>query len=73
VAGNKGLVGESGSGKTTIGRAILRALEPTEGSIQFHTNGDTLNLERLKGKQLAQFRSYMQLIFQDPMPPLTPA
>jgi oligopeptide/dipeptide ABC transporter ATP-binding protein len=67
-----GLVGESGSGKTTIGRAILRALEPTAGSIQFHANSDTLNLERLEARQLAQFRHYMQLIFQDPYASLNP-
>jgi oligopeptide/dipeptide ABC transporter ATP-binding protein len=67
-----GLVGESGSGKTTIGRAILRALDPTAGTIKFHANGDTLTLESLQGKQLTQFRHYMQLIFQDPYASLNP-
>jgi oligopeptide/dipeptide ABC transporter ATP-binding protein len=67
-----GLVGESGSGKTTIGRAILRALDPTEGEIIFHENGDTIHLEGLQGKQLTQFRRHMQLIFQDPYASLNP-
>jgi peptide/nickel transport system ATP-binding protein len=67
-----GLVGESGSGKTTIGRALLRALPPTAGSIRFHDNGTTVNLDTLAGNELKRFRRHMQLIFQDPYASLNP-
>ncbi|THB77604.1 MAG: ATP-binding cassette domain-containing protein [Desulfobulbaceae bacterium] len=67
-----GLVGESGSGKTTIGRAVLRALEPTEGKISFTADGTHVDLATLQGKALKQFRPNMQLIFQDPYASLNP-
>ncbi len=68
-----GLVGESGSGKTTIGRAILRATDPTAGRIAFHTrDGKTEDLVALRGEALRQFRRNMQLIFQDPYSSLNP-
>lgn len=67
-----GLVGESGSGKTTIGRAILRALNPTDGDITFYENGKPLDLLGLEGKELKKFRKNMQLIFQDPYASLNP-
>lgn len=67
-----GLVGESGSGKTTIGRTILRAVEPTAGSIYFHANGSPTEITRLKGRELRDFRRHMQLIFQDPYASLNP-
>jgi oligopeptide/dipeptide ABC transporter ATP-binding protein len=67
-----GLVGESGSGKTTIGRAILRALDPTGGTIHFYDTGEPVDLSSLKGKRLKQFRRHMQLIFQDPYSSLNP-
>ena len=67
-----GLVGESGSGKTTIGRAVLRAVEPTAGRITFQLNGDEVDLANLKRGQLRQFRRHMQLIFQDPYSSLNP-
>ena len=67
-----GLVGESGSGKTTIGRAVLRALEPTDGRITFRVNGDAIDLSTLKGNALRRFRRHMQLIFQDPYSSLNP-
>jgi oligopeptide/dipeptide ABC transporter ATP-binding protein len=67
-----GLVGESGSGKTTIGRAILRALAPTEGQITFFLNGEAIRIEGLRGRALAGFRRHMQLIFQDPYASLNP-
>jgi len=56
-----GLVGESGCGKTTVGRCILRLLEPTSGGIRF----DGLNLLALKGRKLRTLRQRMQIIFQD--------
>jgi peptide/nickel transport system ATP-binding protein len=67
-----GLVGESGSGKTTIGRAILRALDVTAGSITFQANGEPVDLLALRGSDLKRFRRNMQLIFQDPYASLNP-
>jgi oligopeptide/dipeptide ABC transporter ATP-binding protein len=67
-----GLVGESGSGKTTIGRAILRALKPTDGSITFSADGQPVELTTLTGWALKDFRRHMQLIFQDPYASLNP-
>jgi len=63
-----GLVGESGSGKTTVGRTLLRLIEPTKGKIVY--NGvDITNLSRAK---LRPMRKYMQIIFQDPFGSLNP-
>ncbi len=62
------LVGESGSGKTTVGRAILRLIEPTRGRIVF--NG--LDLGSLTRGALRRERKRMQLIFQDPYGSLNP-
>ena len=68
-----GLVGESGSGKTTVGRAILKALEATGGELTFHHgDGASTDLCGLKGKTLRRFRKHMQLIFQDPYASLNP-
>lgn len=68
-----GLVGESGSGKTTVGRAILRALDATDGQLTFHRNGvGPLDLRMLKGDSLRKFRRNMQLVFQDPYASLNP-
>ena len=67
-----GLVGESGSGKTTIGRAVLRAVEPTAGRITFQLNGDAVDLASLRSGRLRRFRRHMQLIFQDPYSSLNP-
>ena len=63
-----GLVGESGCGKTTIGRTVLRLIEPTAGSVEF----DGVDILALKGKQLKTVRRDMQIIFQDPYASLDP-
>ena len=63
-----GLVGESGSGKTSRGRAILRLVEPTSGSVTFEGREVT----SLDGKAMKDLRSEMQIIFQDPYASLNP-
>jgi len=68
-----GLVGESGCGKTTTGRAILRLIEPDRGSkILFHTDGQTIDIAKLRPRQLKPLRRRMQIIFQDPYSSLNP-
>lgn len=63
-----GLVGESGCGKTTLGRALLRLIEPTQGSI-FYKNSD---LTLTHGKDLIPLRKDIQIVFQDPYSSLNP-
>jgi len=63
-----GLVGESGCGKTTLGRSILRLIEPTSGSINF----ENINLRSLKKNDLREIRRDIQIIFQDPYSSLNP-
>ena len=62
------LVGESGSGKSTVGRALLRLIEPNAGRIRF----DGVDLVGMKPKELRVFRRRMQIIFQDPYSSLNP-
>ncbi|MBN1872972.1 MAG: ATP-binding cassette domain-containing protein [Anaerolineae bacterium] len=67
-----GIVGESGSGKTTLGRCISRLYEPTGGQITMRTDGETLDVSALKGRELSAFRKRAQMIFQDPYSSLNP-
>jgi oligopeptide transport system ATP-binding protein len=63
-----GLVGESGCGKTTVGRSILRLIEPTAGSILF----DKIDVTKVTPRDLRRLRRRMQIIFQDPYSSLNP-
>ena len=62
------LVGESGSGKSTVGRLVLRLIEPTEGSVRL----DGHDITRLGREEMRRWRKRMQIIFQDPYASLNP-
>jgi peptide/nickel transport system ATP-binding protein len=62
------VVGESGCGKTTLGRAILRLIEPTGGSVRYHGQA----METLGRRELRNMRRRLQVVFQDPASSLNP-
>ena len=64
-----GLVGESGCGKTTVGKTILRLIEPTDGKVFF----EGVDLSGLSKRELRDFRIKMQMVHQDPYASLNPA
>ena len=63
-----GLVGESGCGKTTVGKTVLRLIEPTEGSIEFEGR----DITRIPREEMRRLRQRMQIIYQDPYSSLNP-
>jgi peptide/nickel transport system ATP-binding protein len=63
-----GIIGETGSGKTTLGKTIIRLLDPDEGKILFRGQ----DITSLKGSELRKIRKYMQIVFQDPYSSLNP-
>jgi oligopeptide/dipeptide ABC transporter ATP-binding protein len=68
-----GLVGESGSGKTTLGRALLGLVGATGGSITYRGRSGTRNVAELRGRELRQLRTDLQMVFQDPHAALNPS
>jgi oligopeptide/dipeptide ABC transporter ATP-binding protein len=63
-----GLVGESGCGKTTLGRIMLRLIDPSAGNVSF----EGVNVLSLKGPELKKFRKRAQIVFQNPFGSLDP-
>jgi len=63
-----GLVGESGCGKSTLSRAIMRLVTPSAGTVHF----DGMDVHRLAGRQLFDYRRRVQMVFQDPFGALNP-
>ncbi len=67
-----GLVGESGCGKTTLGKCIVRLLNPTAGKIFYNDNGEMKDLLHLDKKESKAMRRKIQIVFQDPYASLNP-
>ena len=68
-----GIVGESGCGKTTLGRCIVRAIEASEGQVEYTArDGHTYDFLKLNKTEMKKIRREIQMIFQDPYSSLDP-
>ena len=67
-----GLVGESGCGKTTLSKIVMKALSPDKGQLTYNDEDGAVDLLKLKGQELINFRKKIQFIFQDPFSSLNP-
>ena len=67
-----GLVGESGCGKSTTGRMLVKLMEPTSGSILFHDGDSQRDVANIRRREIKDFRSKVQMIFQDPYESMNP-
>jgi oligopeptide/dipeptide ABC transporter ATP-binding protein len=68
-----GVVGESGSGKTTLGRALLGLAPATAGSITYHGRHGSRQVSAMRGRELRELRTDIQMVFQDPAAALNPS
>ena len=67
-----GLVGESGCGKSTVGRMLLRLIQPTAGEVRMLDGDRQVDVGALRGDALRRFRRKIQMVFQDPYSSLNP-
>ncbi len=67
-----GLVGESGCGKTTVSKILMRAMTPDSGSVIFNDGKDVVDVLSVKGDDLQELRTNIQMVFQDPVSSLSP-
>lgn len=68
-----GVVGESGCGKSTMGKTVMRLLNPTDGEILYCMNGEMKDVAKFNKKELFDFRKEVQMVFQDPYSALNPS
>jgi peptide/nickel transport system ATP-binding protein len=67
-----GLVGESGCGKTTVSKILMRAFSPDSGSVIFNDGHGDVDVLKVKGDDLLEMRTNIQMVFQDPVSSLSP-
>jgi peptide/nickel transport system ATP-binding protein len=67
-----GLVGESGCGKTTVSKILMRAITPDTGSVIFNDGNEVIDVLSVKGDDLQDLRTKIQMVFQDPVSSLSP-
>ncbi len=67
-----GLVGESGCGKTTVLMSLVRVVDATAGAIQYHANGDRINVLQSDPQSLRRLRQQVRMVYQDPESSINP-
>ncbi len=67
-----GLVGESGCGKTTLSKILMRAITPDSGAVVFNDGKEVIDVLAVKGDELQDMRTKIQMVFQDPVSSLSP-